>query len=43
MQRSQLRKLALGLLFISPWIVGFLIFTVYPIYYTLRISFTRSV
>lgn len=40
MQR-QLRKLALGLLFISPWIVGFLVFTVYPIYYTLRISFTR--
>ncbi len=40
MQRS-LRKLALGLLFISPWIVGFLIFTIYPIYYTLRISFTR--
>ena len=40
MQRS-LRKLALGLLFISPWIVGFLVFTVYPVYYTLRISFTR--
>ena len=40
MQRS-LRKLALGLLFISPWIVGFLVFTIYPIYYTLRISFTR--
>lgn len=41
MKRPQLRKLALGLLFISPWIVGFLVFTVYPIYYTLRISFTR--
>ena len=41
MRRSQLRKLALGLLFISPWIVGFLVFTIYPIYYTLRISFTR--
>ncbi|ADI13603.1 carbohydrate ABC transporter permease [Truepera radiovictrix] len=35
------RKLALGLLFISPWIVGFLAFTLYPILYTLRISFTR--
>ncbi len=35
------RKLLLGLLFISPWIVGFLAFTVYPIIYTLRISFTR--
>ena len=41
MRRSQFRKLALGLLFISPWIVGFLVFTIYPIYYTLRISFTR--
>ena len=30
-----------GLLFISPWIVGFLAFLVYPIIYTLRISFTR--
>lgn len=35
------RKLLLGLLFISPWIVGFLAFTIYPIFYTLRISFTR--
>ncbi len=35
------RKLLLGLLFISPWIVGFLAFTVYPVLYTLRISFTR--
>ncbi len=35
------RKLLLGLLFISPWIVGFLAFTVYPVFYTLRISFTR--
>lgn len=35
------RKLLLGLLFISPWIVGFLAFTLYPIIYTLRISFTR--
>lgn len=35
------RKLFLGLLFISPWILGFLAFTIYPIFYTLRISFTR--
>ncbi len=35
------RRLLLGLLFISPWIVGFLAFTVYPVFYTLRISFTR--
>ena len=39
--RLERRKLALGLLFISPWIVGFLAFTVYPVVYTLRISFTR--
>ena len=35
------RKLLLGLMFISPWILGFLAFTLYPIVYTLRISFTR--
>ncbi len=35
------RKLLLGLLFISPRIVGFLALTVYPVFYTLRISFTR--
>ncbi len=35
------RKLLLGLMFISPWILGFLAFTVYPVFYTLRISFTR--
>jgi multiple sugar transport system permease protein len=41
MERSDRRNLMLGLLFISPWLVGFLAFLVYPIYYTLRISFTR--
>ncbi len=35
------RNLLLGLLFISPWLVGFFVFTLYPIFYTLRISFTR--
>jgi len=35
------RNLRTGLLFISPWIVGFLVFLVYPILYTLRISFTQ--
>ncbi len=39
--RKERRNLAVGLLFVSPWIVGFLAFLVYPIYYTLRISFTR--
>ena len=31
----------MGLLFISPWIIGFIAFLAYPLYYTLRISFTR--
>ena len=36
-----MRNLRLGLLFISPWIVGFIALTAYPIYYTARLSFTR--
>lgn len=39
--RQERRGLVMGLLFISPWILGFLIFLVYPIYYTIRISFTK--
>ena len=38
--RRQRRDLAKGLLFISPAIVGFLIFTVYPIFRSLYYSFT---
>jgi multiple sugar transport system permease protein len=38
--RSQRRNLVVGLLFVSPWIFGFLVFLIYPILYTLRISFT---
>lgn len=41
LSRLERRNLRVGLLFISPWIVGFLAFLVYPIVYTLRISFTR--
>jgi multiple sugar transport system permease protein len=41
LSRRERRNLAMGLLFISPWIIGFLVFLVYPIYYTVRISFTR--
>ena len=37
-ERAKLRK---GLLFISPWIVGFLAFVVYPIFYSFGISLTR--
>ncbi len=37
-QRSNLKK---GLLFVSPWIIGFLAFQIYPILYSLRLGFTR--
>ncbi len=41
MGRTDRRNLWIGLLFISPWIIGFFAFIVYPILYTFRISFTR--
>jgi len=36
--RSNLRK---GLLFISPWMIGFLVFVLYPLVYSCVMSFTR--
>ena len=39
--KADRHNLRVGLLFISPWIVGFIAFLAYPLYYTLRISFTR--
>ena len=41
MTRKERRNLVVGLLFISPWLIGFVVFLVYPIYYTIKISFTR--
>ena len=35
------RSLFLGLLFISPWLIGFLLFTVYPLLSSFYYSFTR--
>ena len=35
------RNLRTALPFIAPWIVGFLAFTVYPIFYSLYLSFTQ--
>ncbi|TXN30618.1 carbohydrate ABC transporter permease [Lacisediminihabitans profunda] len=35
------KNLGLGLLFISPWIVGLVIFVLYPLVYSLVISLTR--
>lgn len=40
MSRNERRNLTTGLLFVSPWIIGFLAFMVYPFYETIRMSFT---
>lgn len=39
--RGERRNLLVGLLFISPWIFGFLTLMVYPIVYSFSLSFTR--
>jgi multiple sugar transport system permease protein len=39
--RREWHSLGVGLAFISPWVIGFLGLLVYPIYYTIRISFTQ--
>jgi len=39
--RGERKRLFLGLAFISPWLIGFLVFLAYPIYYSLKLSFTR--
>jgi multiple sugar transport system permease protein len=41
MTQKERKNLALGLLFISPWIIGFAVFLVYPIYYTVQLSFSN--
>lgn len=38
---GQRRKLRTGLLFISPWMLGVLVFIVYPVVYSIALSFTR--
>ncbi|MBC2607104.1 carbohydrate ABC transporter permease [Pelagicoccus albus] len=40
MTRTEKRNLAKGLLFISPWILGFLAFALYPLIATIYFSFT---
>ncbi len=35
------RNLRLGLLFVSPWVVGFVVFTIYPLLASLYYSLTR--
>lgn len=39
--RRRRRALRIGLLFISPWIVGVIVFVLYPLAYSLVISLTR--
>lgn len=39
--RRPIRNLRNGLLFISPWLFGFLVLQVYPIFYSFRLSLTR--
>jgi ABC-type sugar transport system permease subunit len=39
--RKELRAVAKGLLFISPWLFGFFAFTIYPLLASLYYSFTR--
>jgi multiple sugar transport system permease protein len=39
--RLERKNLLLAMLFISPWLFGFFAFLVYPIWYTVRLSFTR--
>lgn len=39
--RTERKNMRLGLLFISPWILGFLLLTLYPLYRTFYLSFTR--
>lgn len=41
MSRRDRRNLFTGLLFISPWLIGFLIFTVYPLLFSAYVSLTR--
>src|SRR5699024_5972545 len=38
--RRERREALLGYAFISPWLIGFLIFTVYPVFASLYFSFT---
>ena len=38
---NRAREILFGLLFVSPWIVGFLVFGLYPIVYSLFLSFNK--
>lgn len=39
--KTERKQLLMALIFIGPWLIGLLAFTIYPIYYTVRLSFTK--
>ena len=39
--KTSWKQLGMAGVFVGPWIIGLLAFTIYPIYYTVRLSFTR--
>ena len=41
MSRRDRRSLLTGLLFVSPWLIGFIAFTVYPLIFSFYVSLTR--
>lgn len=40
-QRLKIKQSTVGLLFVSPWIIGFLIFTAVPLLYSIFLSFQK--
>lgn len=41
MKKLSTKNSLIGLLFVSPWIIGFLIFTAFPLFYSLFLSFQK--
>jgi len=39
--RTERRQLLLAMLFVGPWLIGLIAFTIYPIFYTIQLSFTK--
>lgn len=42
LKRYSLRESVMGYLFASPWIIGFLLLTAFPLFYSLYLSFTNA-
>lgn len=39
--KTERKQLLMALVFVGPWLIGLLAFTIYPIYYTIQLSFTQ--